>query len=75
VCGEVAGETEALPILVGLETDELSMNPNILPQQKANLRKIDRSAARSLALQALKCCNAIQVRELARSFLAEIGEG
>lgn len=75
VCGEVAGETEALPILVGLETDELSMNPNILPQQKANLRKIDCSAARSLAQQALKCCNAIQVRELARSFLAEIGEG
>ena len=75
VCGEVAGETEALPILVGLETDELSMNPNILPQQKALLRKIDRSVARSLAQQALQCANAVQVRELARNFLAEIGEG
>lgn len=75
VCGEVAGETEALPILVGLETDELSMNPNLLPQQKAILRKIDRRAALPLAQQALKCCNAKQVRDLARNFLAEIGEG
>ena len=74
VCGEVAGDTEALPILVGLETDELSMNPNVLPQQKAILRKIDCSAARSLAQQALQCANAVQVRELARNFLAEINE-
>lgn len=75
VCGEVAGETEALPLLVGLGTDELSMNPNLLPQQKAILRKIDRRAALPLAQQALQCCNAKQVRDLARNFLAEIGEG
>ncbi len=75
VCGEVAGEPEALPLLVGLETDELSMNPNSIPQQKAILRKIDRNAACFLAQKALRCSNAAQVRQLARNFLAEIGQG
>jgi phosphocarrier protein FPr len=73
VCGEVAGEAEALPVLVGLEADELSMNPHVLPKQKAILEKVDRRAARFLAQQALGCKNAAQVRQLAHHFLEEIG--
>ncbi len=74
VCGEVAAESEALPILDGLGVDELSMNPNAIPRQKALLAQIDRCTASALAQQALRCGTAAQVRELARQYLAEGNE-
>jgi len=73
VCGEVASQAEALPLLVGLDVDELSMNPNAIPHQKSILTQIDRSTASALAQQALRCDTASQVRELVRDYLAERG--
>lgn len=72
VCGEVASQPEALPILVGLDVDELSLNPNAIPQQKAILAKIESSAAQMLAEEALKCRNAGEVRQLSQRFLAKL---
>ncbi|MCS7247524.1 MAG: phosphoenolpyruvate--protein phosphotransferase [Anaerolineales bacterium] len=73
VCGEVASLPEALPILVGLGTDELSLNPNAIPQQKAILARVESGEAQSLAQEVLKCRNVGEVRQLAQRFLAEIG--
>ncbi|GAB4474170.1 MAG: phosphoenolpyruvate--protein phosphotransferase [Anaerolineales bacterium] len=64
VCGEVASDPQALPILIGLGSDELSMSPNAIPQQKAILATIDSEIARSLASEALHCRNAPEVRQL-----------
>jgi phosphoenolpyruvate-protein kinase (PTS system EI component) len=41
VCGELAGEPAAIPLLVGLGVDELSMNTAAIARAKAIVRAID----------------------------------
>ncbi|MCX8024309.1 MAG: phosphoenolpyruvate--protein phosphotransferase [Thermanaerothrix sp.] len=69
VCGELAGEVEAVPILVGLGVDELSVNPAGVPKVKALIRAMAASDARALAQKALACAKATEVRQLSTSFL------
>ncbi len=71
VCGELAGDRLAVPVLVGLGVDELSMNPGAIPYAKAILRAIDLPAAQTLATQALGAESAQEARSLARAFQAE----
>ncbi|MGC8789279.1 MAG: phosphoenolpyruvate--protein phosphotransferase [Caldisericum sp.] len=40
VCGELAGDPEAIPILVNLGVDELSMSPSKIPEAKRIIRSI-----------------------------------
>lgn len=68
VCGELAGDPLAGPILVGLGVDELSMNPGSIPRMKEILRKIDLAEAQSLARSALEMVDAVQVRQMVREF-------
>jgi phosphoenolpyruvate-protein kinase (PTS system EI component) len=71
VCGELAGDALAAPVLVGLGVDELSMNPGSIPRAKAILRQISLPDAQALALKALEMEDAAQVRQLAREFAQE----
>jgi phosphoenolpyruvate-protein kinase (PTS system EI component) len=64
VCGEVAGEEVATPILIGLGVRELSVNPKQVPLIKAAVRRWSLSDARRLADQALSLDNGHAVREL-----------
>lgn len=73
VCGELAGEAEAVPILAGLGVDELSVNPAGIPKVKAILRAMTISEAQNLAQQAVKCAKASEVRQLAVEFLRVLG--
>ncbi len=68
VCGALAGDLAALPILVGLGVRKLSMAPAAIPQAKALLRTLDPEACRALALQALDQPSAAAVRALSLSF-------
>ena len=52
VCGELAGDPIAVPVLVGLGVDELSMNPGSIPRAKAIIREMNFSAAQQLAEEA-----------------------
>ena len=38
VCGEMAGDLAALPLLIGLGFDELSMTPGRIPAARASQR-------------------------------------
>ena len=69
VCGELAGDPVATPVLVGLGVDELSLNPGGIPRVKAIIRQIDSAEARLLALQVLEAESTEQVREIAQKFL------
>jgi phosphoenolpyruvate-protein phosphotransferase/dihydroxyacetone kinase phosphotransfer subunit len=69
ICGELAGDPLAIPILVGLGVDELSMNPASIPRAKALLRKIDRGMIGSLVENALRCNSASEVRQAATAFV------
>jgi phosphoenolpyruvate-protein kinase (PTS system EI component) len=68
VCGEVAADPLAAPLLVGMGVDELSMNPAEIPRVKAILRAVDADQAAALAERALGCASAAEVRWLAGEF-------
>jgi phosphoenolpyruvate-protein kinase (PTS system EI component) len=67
VCGELAGDPEAVPILLGLEVDELSMSPASIPHIKATIRHWSLQAAQRLASEAINLDSAVAVRRLVRS--------
>lgn len=66
ICGELGGDPEATPILVGLGVDELSLNPAGIPLIKSILRDLTMETARALAEQALRCQTSAEVRQLVR---------
>jgi phosphoenolpyruvate-protein phosphotransferase len=67
VCGELAGDPDALPLLLGLGLDEFSMAAPVIPRAKTIIRQWSRSAAQELALRALDLDSAEDVRQLVRS--------
>lgn len=69
VCGELAGEHKAVPILLGLGVDELSMSPNQIPLVKAQIRGLNFTKCQEMAKQSLECATADEVRQLASDFL------
>lgn len=66
MCGELAGDPTAIPLLLGLGVDELSMAPAVIPLAKQVIRALDRSALRSLAQEALALPESDAVRALVR---------
>ncbi len=54
MCGELAGEPLAIPLLLGLGLDELSMNPPAIPLAKEVLRGLTLGEARLAADAALE---------------------
>ncbi|MCA9963090.1 MAG: phosphoenolpyruvate--protein phosphotransferase [Anaerolineales bacterium] len=64
VCGELGADPQALPILLGLGVDELSVNVPALATVKAQIRGLQLADARTLAQQALQCRTAAEVRAL-----------
>jgi multiphosphoryl transfer protein len=65
VCGELAGDPLAIPILVGLGVRELSMAPPAIPVAKHIVRRWDLDSARSLSAAALRLDSGAAVRQLA----------
>ena len=72
VCGEVAGDPVAVPLLVGLGVAELSMSPPAIPAAKEVVRRLDFGAARDLAESALSLASASSVRELVARELGDV---
>ena len=53
ICGEMAGDLAAVPLLLGLGVSELSVTPSMVPRVKMLIRSIEMSEARKLAAFAL----------------------
>jgi phosphoenolpyruvate-protein phosphotransferase len=64
VCGELAGDPVAAPILVGLGVDELSMSAPSIPLVKQAIRRMSRSVVRDLAMRSLDMAGPAEVRDL-----------
>lgn len=64
VCGGLASELLAAPILIGLEVDSLSATRSVIPDLKAFIRRLDTSACKDIAEQALTQDNPEAVRQL-----------
>jgi phosphocarrier protein FPr len=68
VCGELASDPLAVPLLVGLGVDELSMNPPAIPQAKQIIRALDYASASAQAQSAL----GLETPEAVRAALANM---
>ncbi|MCE4053848.1 phosphoenolpyruvate--protein phosphotransferase [Pseudomonas sp. Au-Pse12] len=64
VCGELAADPLAVPVLVGLGVDELSVSGRSIAEVKARIRELSLTQAQTLAQQALAVGSAHEVRAL-----------
>jgi phosphocarrier protein FPr/phosphocarrier protein len=74
VCGGLASDPTAAPILIGLGVHELSMVPSVIPQLKALVGTLSLDTCRELARQALELETAEAVRALALRTVSRPGE-
>jgi multiphosphoryl transfer protein len=65
VCGELGADPLAVPILIGLGVDELSVSVPAIPTVKAQIRSLRMEECQQRARQALACATAQQVRKRA----------
>ena len=64
VCGDLASQPEAVPLLLGLGVQELSCAPPMVPEVKAAVRRTEVASARALAVEAIQAPDADAVRAL-----------
>ncbi|KAF1031932.1 MAG: Phosphoenolpyruvate-protein phosphotransferase [Pseudomonas sp.] len=70
VCGALASEALAVPALIGLGVDELSVSVPLIPTIKATVRELDLGDCQQIARQVLGLEEAAQVREALRQYHA-----
>jgi len=64
VCGGIASDVHGVPILIGLDVDELSISLPAIPSIKGQIRKLRLDECRELAQKALVAESAADVRAL-----------
>lgn len=64
VCGGIAGDPYAVPVLIGLGVHELSVSVPVIPNIKAQIRKLTKSECVRLAEKSLQLAEAHEVRKL-----------
>jgi phosphocarrier protein FPr len=69
ICGELGSDVTAIPVLLGLGIDELSVSIPSIPTVKALVRTLKLSDLQPLAQEALACASAQEVRELVKQRL------
>ncbi|MFP5333253.1 MAG: phosphoenolpyruvate--protein phosphotransferase [Acidimicrobiia bacterium] len=67
MCGELAGDPLAAPVLLGLGLDEWSMNPPAIPLVKERIRSLSAEACRPIAQACLEADSARAVREILKT--------
>jgi len=75
LCGEMAGELLAIPILLGLGLDEFSMNPPAIPFAKRLIRSISREQAQIVAQKALNLPGDAEIRQYIQEAVPEVQMG
>jgi phosphoenolpyruvate-protein phosphotransferase len=75
VCGGLASDPDAVPILVGLGVRELSVLPSMIGRIKNVVRGYDRASCERLAQGALALGSAAEVRALVRNAAGARGAG
>lgn len=73
LCGELAADPLAIPILLGLGLDEFSMAPASIPPAKRTIAQLSMPVARRLAQKALQLNDGKSVRRIVREVLEGTG--
>ncbi|HEY6190776.1 MAG TPA: phosphoenolpyruvate--protein phosphotransferase [Bacteroidota bacterium] len=71
ICGEMAGNPLAVPLLIGFGIDEMSVVPGILPEIKKIVRSLRYDRLREIAAEVLKFPTAEESESYLRNFLRE----
>jgi phosphoenolpyruvate-protein phosphotransferase/dihydroxyacetone kinase phosphotransfer subunit len=74
VCGEIAGDPAAVPVLAGLGVGSFSLNPPGIPRVKDTLRRLDLASAGPWAEGLLGLPTAAAVRRETAAYLAALPE-
>lgn len=67
MCGEMAGDPVAIPLLLGLGLDEFSMSSSSILQSRSLIRQLDKKEMEKIANEALTLPTAEAVEKLVRS--------
>ncbi|MDR0846047.1 MAG: phosphoenolpyruvate--protein phosphotransferase [Lactobacillales bacterium] len=71
MCGEMAGDQTAVPLLVGMGLDEFSMSATSILKTRSLMAKIDTTKMKELAEKALDSCTCAEVEELVKQYVGE----
>ncbi len=69
MCGEMAGETLAAPLLLGLGLDEFSMSATSVLDQRKLIKNLSKAEMEVLANQAINCTTMEEVVELVKKVI------
>jgi len=72
VCGEMGGQRNVIPVLLGLGLDEFSMTPSAIPLAKQLIRTLTMAEARQIADHALSLPTASQVTDYLNGVLERL---
>ena len=67
MCGEMAGEAIAAPLLLGLGLDEFSMSATSILAQRKLIKSVSKADMETLVEKALDCATSEEVVELVKS--------
>ena len=67
VCGGIASDPQAVPFLLGLGVDELSVSIPVVPAIKAQIRRLSQKECEALASRALQAGSAAEIRSWIQS--------
>lgn len=70
VCGEMASDTEFVPILLGYKFSQFSMNAGAIPRVKRLIREVRDDDCKALLGEAMQCATPRDVERLVKMFLA-----
>jgi multiphosphoryl transfer protein len=68
MCGELASDPFAAPIILGLGLDDVSLNPQAIPNFKAAISHLTVAEAEAIVFEALNLDSAAKVRSLISAF-------
>lgn len=72
MCGEMASYPIHIPVLLGMGMDELSMNPQSIPEVKAMIRSLSVENSKQIVKDVLKQTSAADVLNLLQDFCGDI---
>lgn len=72
MCGEMAGDVTAAPILLGMGLDEFSMSASSIPQVKKIIRSLSYDEAKQIAEKALSLERPEEIREMVEGVIQKL---
>ncbi|MBV5105401.1 phosphoenolpyruvate--protein phosphotransferase [Mammaliicoccus sciuri] len=69
MCGEMAGDNTAIPLLLGLGLDEFSMSATSILKARKQIKQLDQKEMQELANKAINCSTEEEVVELVNQIL------